>query len=270
MDERADLAVLAGEIAGWLRAAMDRTAAASLVVGLSGGVDSAVVCGLCALAAGPERVIAAILPVHSAARDVVDAQAAASAFGVTPRLIDLSSAYEALVAALPGVDAASPITLASDDDADRRHLALANIKPRLRMTALYYLANRYNGLVVGTGNKSELSIGYFTKHGDGGVDLLPLGELDKTAVWRLARQLGVPAEIVARAPSAGLWEDQTDEKEIGLSYADLDSALRAMATGRGDEIESSTRERIARLMASSAHKRALPPAYPIGEWRGER
>jgi NAD+ synthase len=268
MDERVDLAVLAGEIAAWLRAAMDRTAAASLVVGLSGGVDSAVVCGLCALAAGPERVIAAILPVHSAARDIVDAQAAARAFAVTPRLIDLSSAYDALLADLPGGDPAAPPTSALDDDADRRRLALANIKPRLRMTTLYYLANRFNGLVVGTGNKSELSIGYFTKYGDGGVDLLPLGELDKTAVWQLARQLGVPDEIVARAPSAGLWDGQTDETEIGLSYADLDSALRAIAaiaTGRGDEIESSTRERIATLIASSAHKRALPPAFPVGE-----
>ncbi len=114
----------------------------------------------------------------------------------------------------------------------RRQLALANVKPRLRMTSLYYLANRYNGLVVGTGNKTELAIGYFTKYGDGGVDVLPLGDLDKTAVRGLAGALGVPEPVINKAPSAGLWEGQTDEEEIGVTYDELD---RVLATFAGEE-----------------------------------
>ena len=97
------------------------------------------------------------------------------------------------------------------------------------MTSLYYLANRYNGLVVGTGNKTELAIGYFTKYGDGGVDVLPLGDLDKTAVRGLARALGVPEAVISKAPSAGLWEGQTDEAEIGVTYDELDRALASIA-----------------------------------------
>ena len=112
-------------------------------------------------------------------------------------------------------------------------LALANIKPRLRMTTLYALANDENGLVVGTGNRTELSIGYFTKYGDGGVDVLPLGALDKTAVRGLARELDVPEAVIKRPPSAGLWQGQTDEAEIGLTYDELDWALAVIAREDG-------------------------------------
>jgi NAD+ synthase len=143
----------------------------------------------------------------------------------------------------------------------RRQLALANIKPRLRMTALYFLANRYNGVVVGTGNKTELSIGYFTKYGDGGVDLLPLGDLDKTAVRGLARAVGVPAAVIARPPSAGLWEGQTDEGEIGVTYEALDRALGAIAHGDASSLDPESHERVASLMRMSEHKRRLAPVF---------
>jgi NAD+ synthase len=264
MDSRADRASLADAIASWLRAAMERAGTARLVLGLSGGVDSAVVCGLCARAAGPQRVVAALLPAHSVAQDRADAELAARAFGVTPWLIDLAPAYDALIEAFPD-EAAAAATAAGETqpEPDRQQLALANIKPRLRMTALYYLANRYNGLVVGTGNKTELSVGYFTKYGDGGVDLLPLGELDKTAVWHLAHELGVPEAIIGKPPSAGLWPGQTDEAEIGLTYAALDDALRAKAAGRDANIDHGTKERIDALAAASEHKRRLPAAFPL-------
>src|SRR6185369_6674237 len=102
---------------------------------------------------------------------------------------------------------------------------LSNVKPRLRMAALYFVANSLNYLVAGTGNRSELTIGYFTKHGDGGVDILPIAGLLKSEVLAMARELGVPAEIVDKAPSAGLWQGQTDEAEMGFSYADLERYL---------------------------------------------
>jgi len=96
--------------------------------------------------------------------------------------------------------------------------ALANLSPRMRMAVLYYEARRLNYLVLGTGNKSEISVGYFTKYGDGGCDMLPIGGLFKTEVWELARFLKIPSELIEKAPSAGLWEGQTDEGEIGMSY----------------------------------------------------
>ncbi len=166
-----------------------------------------------------------------------------------------------LIAAMPGDDAAGLEDANVDParQATRRQLALANVKPRLRMTSLYFLANRYNGLVVGTGNKTELAIGYFTKYGDGGVDVLPLGDLDKTAVRGLARTLGVPEPVITKAPSAGLWEGQTDEAEIGVTYEELD---RVLAGGELDEpLAPGTMERISALVTASEHKRRAIPVF---------
>jgi NAD+ synthase len=179
-------------------------------------------------------------------------------------VIDLVPAHEALIAAMPGEGAAGLEDANVDPEgrAIRRQLALANVKPRLRMTSLYYLANRYNGLVVGTGNKTELAIGYFTKYGDGGVDLLPLGDLDKTAVRGLARALGVPDAVISKAPSAGLWEGQTDEAEIGVSYDQLDRVLASIpGEERKEPIDPATLDRISALVAASEHKRRAIPMF---------
>ena len=259
-----DYASLADEIAGWLRFQMDQVGATRLVLGLSGGIDSAVVCALCTMAAGPSRVIPAIMPIHSRPEDVRDAELVASAFEVVPRVIDLVPAHDALVAAMPGDDAAGLEDANVDParQASRHQLALANVKPRLRMTTLYFLANRYNGLVVGTGNKTELAIGYFTKYGDGGVDVLPLGDLDKTAVRGLARALGVPEPVISKAPSAGLWEGQTDEAEIGVTYDVLDRALALFAGAETREpLDSGTFDRISALVTASEHKRRPIPVF---------
>ena len=259
-----DFASLADEIAGWLRFQMDQVGATRLVLGLSGGIDSAVVCALCTMAAGPSRVIPAIMPIHSRPEDVRDAELVASAFEVVPRVIDLVPAHDALVAAMPGDDAAGLEDANVDParQASRHQLALANVKPRLRMTTLYFLANRYNGLVVGTGNKTELAIGYFTKYGDGGVDVLPLGDLDKTAVRGLARALGVPEPVISKAPSAGLWEGQTDEAEIGVTYDILDRALALFAGAETREpLDSGTFDRISALVTASEHKRRPIPVF---------
>jgi NAD+ synthase len=258
-----DYAALADEIADWLRHFMEQAGATRLVLGLSGGIDSAVVCALSTMAAGASRVIPAMMPIHSHAADLQDAELVAQTFEVTPRLIDLGPACDALVAAMPDESAAGleDDTATPEVQALRRQLALANVKPRLRMTTLYYLANRYNGLVVGTGNKTELSIGYFTKYGDGGVDLLPLGALDKTAVRALARTLGVPEPIIAKPPSAGLWAGQTDEEEIGVTYADLDRALAVIGGGDAAALPPALRERVTWLIAASAHKRQPAPIF---------
>jgi NAD+ synthase len=269
-NDDSDYAALADEIAGWLRAQMEDAGASRLVMGLSGGIDSAVVCALSSMAAGPNQVIAAILPIRSNPADVRDAEAVARTYGVTAHHIDLAPAYDALLAAMPDEDATGLEDATADESirARRRELALANVKPRLRMTTLYYLANRYNGLVVGTGNKTELSIGYFTKYGDGGVDVLPIGDLDKTTVRALARELGVPEAVISRPPSAGLWEGQTDEGEIGLVYVDLDAALNAIATGDADRLDPNTRNRALELMMASEHKRRPVPIFRRDELNG--
>jgi NAD+ synthase len=257
-------ASLADEIAGWLRFQMEQVGASRLVLGLSGGIDSAVVCALSTMAAGPSRVIAAIMPIHSRPEDMRDAEMVASAFEVIPRVIDLVPAHDALIAAMPDENTAGLEDANVDParQATRRQLARANVKPRLRMTTLYYLANRYNGLVVGTGNKTELAIGYFTKYGDGGVDILPLGDLDKSAVRSLARALGVPEPVISKPPSAGLWEGQTDEAEIGLTYADLDRALASFAGGEiGESLAPDTTDRISALITASEHKRRPIPVF---------
>src|SRR5215211_6280419 len=259
-----DYALLADQIANWLRFQLEQAGAARLVLGLSGGIDSAVACALSTMAAGPSRVIAAIMPIHSRPEDLRDAELVASAFEVVPRVVDLVPAHDALVAAMPGDDAAGleDANVNPARQATRRRLALANIKPRLRMTSLYFLANRYNGLVVGTGNKTELAIGYFTKYGDGGVDVLPLGDLDKTAVRGLARTLGVPEPVIIKAPSAGLWEGQTDEAEIGVTYDELDRALASTADGgHNHPLDPEMMDRVSALVAASEHKRRPIPMF---------
>jgi NAD+ synthase len=122
------------------------------------------------------------------------------------------------------------------------------------MLTLYYFANKLNYLVVGTGNKTELEIGYFTKYGDGGVDLLPLGGLYKREVGELAVQLEVPPEIIKKPPSAGLWNGQTDEKEIGLTYPTLDEILFALAKGKKLRATPAVRK-VRELIKNSQHKR---------------
>ena len=141
----------------------------------------------------------------------------------------------------------------------RGRVPIANIKPRLRMTTLYFFANTINYLVAGTGNRSELSIGYFTKYGDGGADVLPLAHLVKSEVRALARELNVPPAIIERTPSAGLWLGQTDEEDMGFTYADLERYLEEGPQG----VSPALAMRIERLVRMSDHKRQLP-AIPDG------
>jgi NAD+ synthase len=239
-----DAANITTRLVSWLQEKVEEAGAQGAVVGLSGGVDSAVVAGLCARAFG-ERTLGLILPCHSQPQDVEDALAVARTFRIPYKVIPLEEVYDLLVWHLD-----PEIQIQPGD------LALANIKPRLRMIALYYYANRRNYLVVGTGNRSELAVGYFTKYGDGGVDLLPLGNLVKRQVYELAAYLGVPERILRKPPSAGLWAGQTDEGEMGLTYAELDEYL---LTGKA---RPEVQEAVARMARASEHKRRLPLIPP--------
>jgi len=247
----------ANRIAHWLKGRVDATGARGLVVGLSGGVDSSVVARLCQMAA-PGRALGVILPCHSIPDDEADARLVAEHFRLPAITVRLDQPYDTMVAAceaaLQGLSADSPADL-YDVAGSSTQLAHANIKPRLRMTTLYVVANQLNCLVAGTGNRCEIAIGYFTKYGDGGVDLLPLGNLLKSEVVSLARELGVPARIIDKAPSAGLWLGQTDEDEMGFSYADLEAYLREGPRGVAPAVVM----KIERLGRASEHKRSLPP-----------
>ena len=244
-------------IAAWLREQVAAAGAKGLVVGLSGGVDSALVVRLAQLAT-PGHVIGVIMPCHSDPADERDAAAVAKHFDVPFVRVDLEPAYDQLVASGKAAIKDVPAGFHQEHPPDdlRSRVPLANIKPRLRMSTLYFVANSLNYLVAGTGNKSEIAIGYYTKYGDGGVDLLPLANLVKSEVRAVAREVGVPSDIVDRTPSAGLWLGQTDESEMGFTYADLE---RYLADGAGS-VSPTVATKIERLVRASEHKRHLPPS----------
>ena len=244
---------LAQEIVGWMQAKLREAGASGFVIGLSGGVDSAATAALCTRAA-PGEVLGAWLPCHSVSEDERYARMAAGALEIPLTTVDLCAAYDGLLAALPESD----VRLAPDN------LSAANLKPRLRMAALYYLAQANGYLVAGTGNRAELMVGFFTKWGDGGVDLEPLGELYKHEVRALAQVLGVPQPIIERAPSPGLWPGQTDEGEMGITYAEIDAILSAWDRGEESDLPQSSIDKVKSMVARSEHKRKMPPAFSIG------
>jgi NAD+ synthase len=171
----------------------------------------------------------------------------ADAFGIPTITVDLTGTFEALITALPPTHVA---------------LAAANLKPRLRMVTLYYLAAAHGYLVVGSGNRAEIAVGYFTKYGDGGADILPLAGLLKGQVRTLAAELGVPQIVIDRPPTAGLWPGQTDEGEMGITYRELDHALASIEAGRPEDVDPSVLIKVQTMRAKSAHKRMMPPAFP--------
>ena len=233
---------LTEKLVSWIR---DRVAAAGskgVVVGLSGGLDSSVAAALCHHAF-PQDMLALILPCHSSGEDVLHARMVAEQFSIPARTVALDATYDTLLKVLPNDSVAAEVS----------RLAQANLKARMRMLTLYYFANRLNYMVVGSSNRDELSIGYFTKYGDGGVDIQPLGNLLKGQVRELAQFLGVPRPIINKPPSAGLWEGQTDEEELGLGYDELDHYL---ASG---EASGALKKRIESMIAASRHKRQPPP-----------
>jgi NAD+ synthase len=237
-------AALIDEIVHWIRHQISMAGAGGVVVGMSGGLDSSVGAVLCKQALG-DAVRGLIMPCRSDPSDEAHARLVAQRFDITTATVDLGPTFDLLVSALPSGS----------------RLSVANLKPRLRMIVLYYYANELGYLVVGSGNKSELLTGYFTKYGDGGVDLLPLGGLLKTQVQDLAKFLGIPGEIIDKPPSAGLWEGQTDEGEMGVTYEDLDRAILVLQGQRSDSPGDEELDRVRLKISKSLHKRAPVPRY---------
>jgi NAD+ synthase len=241
----------------WLRDRAEEAGARGFVFGLSGGIDSAVVSRLCQMAT-PNRVLGVILPCYSHAQDEADACVMADAFGIPTARVELADTFDTLTGELRGAIKGLPKTVHVTDI--KQQLPEANIKPRLRMTSLYFIANSLNCLVAGTGNRSEITLGYYTKYGDGGCDVLPIGALLKSEVRSLAKELSVPKAIIEKVPSAGLWIGQTDEAEMGFTYETLEKYL----TEGPAAVPRETADRIEQLRRTSNHKRALPPIGPAG------
>ena len=246
----------AERISTWLRERAGIAGAHGYVFGLSGGVDSAVVAKLCQLAF-PQRVLGVILPCYSHSQDEEDARLVANAFSIPVARVDLESTFDALTDSLTHAVKGMPTHVDTVDI--KQQLPEANVKPRLRMASLYFIANSLSYLVAGTGNRSEITLGYYTKYGDGGVDVLPIGGLVKSEVRALARELGVPERIITKPPTAGLWVGQTDEAEMGFSYDTLEQYLQ---NGRA-AVPAGVADRIEKLRHASNHKRELPPIAPV-------
>ena len=212
-----------------------------IVIGISGGIDSSVVATLCAKALGKKNIFGIILPCESKLEDVKHGILLAETIDIPYKVVNLDETYNTLIKAINS-------TVKKNDNS----MAYANIKPRLRMTILYFESALKGYLVVGTTNKSEWITGYFTKYGDGGTDFEPIGNLLKREVVALGHHLGLPEVLVNRVPNAGLFGDQTDEDEFGFTYDELDTYI---ATGKGS---SNLIDKINRLYKINNHKREMP------------
>ncbi|OZV10462.1 NAD(+) synthase [Tissierella sp. P1] len=224
----------------WLKEKVEEAKAEGLVFGLSGGIDSAVIAGI-AKKAFPDNSLGIIMPCHSDLIDEEHGVLVAEKLNLKTARVDLSNSFDVL--------------LNSMTVENKNKMAISNLKPRLRMTTLYYFAQNNNYLVVGSSNKSEFTVGYFTKHGDSGVDLLPLASFVKSEIRELAKVLGIPDIIIEKPPTAGLWANQTDESEMGFSYNILDNYIK---TGEGPK---EIVEKIKRMNTISEHKRVYPPIF---------
>lgn len=240
------------EIQEWINDYCKSANADGIVVGVSGGIDSAVTSALCANALGKDAVIGLGLPCLSNPKDLSDAKLLAAQLGIEFIIFDLSSVYEEIMKITANL-------------IESNNLATANLKARLRMVAWYFTAqSKGNYLIGGTGNRTELAIGYFTKYGDGGVDIEPLGDLYKCEVREIAKKLNIPENIINKPPSAGLWEGQTDEGEIGMKYDLLDEIIYRIDYNLDlNDLNRSDIERVKEMMRSSEHKLKIPPSYKI-------
>ena len=225
----------------WLCDRLSEAHADGIVLGLSGGIDSSVLAALGREALGRDKVLGVIMPCHSIDEDEADARLLAEAVDVDFIRVDLSEVFDIMLKNIGG---------------EFTSLVKSNMKARLRMVTLYAVAQSKNFLVCGTSNKSEFETGYFTKFGDSGVDLMPLANFLKREIRELAKILGVPEKIITKAPSAGLYEGQTDEGDMGFSYDILDEYLTT-----GKISDEKAKNRIDVMRRRSEHKRKPIPIF---------
>lgn len=250
-----DLEKAQNRIIDFIRDETGKAGVSGVVVGISGGIDSALTATLAVKALGKDRVLGIHMPESSLtpAVDSEDAKTLADWLGIEYRTIDISGIISAFMAAVP-----------ESESADR--LTRGNLKARIRMSLLYFHANQLNRIVIGTGNKTEILLGYYTKYGDGGVDLEPIGGLYKTEVWELSRRLEIPNPLITKKPSAGLWAGQTDEADLGISYVKVDEVLRMIEDYTESEIilnktgvSAEQLNSVTRRIERNEHKRKAPP-----------
>ncbi|ADB62375.1 NAD+ synthetase [Haloterrigena turkmenica DSM 5511] len=275
--DRPGLELVRSRIIDDIRTTVEDAGATGVVVAMSGGIDSTATAELAVEALGSDRVLGLGLPCHKSERTgVSEARTIAEGLGIEFREIQLRPVLEAF-------KETAAIELESQDDGDdgrpdERNHAFGNVIARLRMCCAYYAANRQHRLVLGTANRSELLLGYFTKYGDGAADAYPLGDLYKTEVRALAKRIGVPRRIVSKEPSAGFWADQTDADELGATYDVIDPLLQRLVDEDESiedaaatlEIDRETARSIAWLCAETEHKRSLPPTPGIADRGAEQ
>ena len=221
-------------IVHWMKTYADQAKTKGFVVGVSGGIDSAVTSSLCALTGLPTLCVE--MPIHQAANQVSRAATHIAKLkthhkNVSSQWVELTGIFDSFVHSLP-----------PSSDTDKHEFSLVNTRARFRMSTLYYFAGLNNYLVAGTGNKVEdFGVGFYTKYGDGGVDLSPIADLNKTEVYALGKALGVIDEIIQAPPTDGLWgDDRTDEDQIGASYPELEWAMEF--TGDPESLEDRKKE----------------------------
>ena len=252
-----DVALVRDILVGFVRNEVRKVGFERVVVGLSGGVDSALSAALACQALGPSNVLPILMPYRtSSAASEADARAVCAALGMTPTVVDISPQVDAYFDHFP------------DADRGRR----GNKMARERMTILFDMSFAHGALVIGTSNKTELLLGYGTLFGDMASALNPLGDLYKTQVYALARTMDLPAEVIDKAPSADLWEGQSDEAELGFGYALVDSLLHAMVDERRSRaelralgFEDAFVEDIAQRVRGSQYKRRPPIIAKLSE-----
>ncbi len=249
-------------ITGFIRSQLEQAGFERAVLALSGGIDSALVAYLVSEAIGAERLLCILMPYRTSSPESrSDAMEVVARLGVASRLVDIS----------PIVDGYFDGDAAADGPERSRALRRGNFMARARMMVAYDHSVTWNGLVVGTGNKTETLIGYTTLWGDSASAFNPIGDLYKSQVRQLSEHVGVPEAILRKAPSADLWPGQTDEGEVGFSYAEVDRILYWLVDRRRspDEIERmgferATIDRVVRMVAASEFKRQVPPIAKLG------
>ena len=250
-------------IIGFIRSQMEQTGFSRLVIGLSGGVDSATVAFLSARAIGADNLLAVRMPYRTSSKaSETDALRVVTALGCRTERLDITPMVDPMLALIRDADAEAP--------GDELNVRRGNVMARQRMIVLYDRSAAFDALVVGTSNKTEALLGYGTLHGDMASALAPIGDLYKTQLRAVARELGVPDEVVAKPPSADLWEGQTDEGELGRTYESLDRALfalvdrrwtidRCVAAGLARDLVEWVASRVARM----EFKRQMPPVAKL-------